>query len=127
VPQVDGNAKLKARIRSGEISQGRAMQLERAALKTLREYDRGEVDLEVALEALVAYSSVWDSKADRSSQYRETLEAKPWQSCDCSICKTVGIEAIIFRGAERNKRRGFHNLHVFGQRLRRQLGDDDRE
>lgn len=127
VPQVDGNAKLKARIRSGEISQGRAMQLERAALKLLREYDRGEVDLEVAVEAIIAYSAVWDSKADRGSQYRETLEAKPWQSCDCSICKTVGIEAIIFRGAERNKRRGFHNLHVFGQRLRRQLGDDDRE
>ncbi|MFJ6950103.1 tRNA-guanine transglycosylase DpdA [Micromonospora aurantiaca (nom. illeg.)] len=127
VPQVDGNAKLKARIRSGEISQGQAMQLERAALARLREFDRGEVAVEAALEALDAYSAVWDRKANRSSQYRDTLENRPWQACDCSICKKVGIETIIFRGAERNKRRGFHNLHVFGQRLRRQLGDDDRD
>jgi hypothetical protein len=28
---------------------------------------------------------------------------------------------IIFRGSERNKRRGFHNLHVFRQRLDREL------
>ncbi|MEU4368890.1 tRNA-guanine transglycosylase DpdA [Micromonospora chersina] len=127
VPQVDGNAKLKARIRSGEISQGQAMQLERAALTRLREFDRGEIAVEAALEALDAYSAVWDGKANRSSQYRDTLENRPWQACDCSICKKVGIETIIFRGAERNKRRGFHNLHVFGQRLRRQLGDDDRD
>ncbi|MFI7073410.1 tRNA-guanine transglycosylase DpdA [Micromonospora sediminicola] len=127
VPQVDGNAKLKARIRSGEISQGQAMQLERVALARLREFDRGEIAVEAALEALDAYSAVWDGKANRSSQYRDTLENRPWQACDCSICKKVGIETIIFRGAERNKRRGFHNLHVFGQRLRRQLGDDDRD
>ncbi|MFG2105199.1 tRNA-guanine transglycosylase DpdA [Micromonospora chersina] len=127
VPQVDGNAKLKARIRSGEISQGQAMQLERAALARLREFDRGEIAVEAALEALDAYSAVWDGKANRSSQYRDTLENRPWQACDCSICKKVGIETIIFRGAERNKRRGFHNLHVFGQRLRRQLGDDNRD
>ncbi|MEU7850424.1 tRNA-guanine transglycosylase DpdA [Micromonospora parva] len=127
VPQVDGNAKLKARIRSGEISQGQAMQLERAALTRLREFDRGEIAVEAALDALDAYSAVWDGKANRSSQYRDTLENRPWQACDCSICKKVGIETIIFRGAERNKRRGFHNLHVFGQRLRRQLGDDDRD
>ncbi|MBQ0903150.1 tRNA-guanine transglycosylase DpdA [Micromonospora sp. U21] len=127
VPQVDGNAKLKARIRSGEISQGQAMQLERAALARLRQFDKDEVDVDAALEALAEYSAVWDRKADRTSQYRDTLENRPWRACDCTICASVGIEVIIFRGAERNKRRGFHNLHVFGQRVRRQLGEDDRD
>ncbi|WP_200211344.1 tRNA-guanine transglycosylase DpdA [Micromonospora coerulea] len=127
VPQVDGNAKLKARIRSGEISQGQAMQLERTALARLRQFDKDEVDVDAALEALAAYSAVWDRKADRTSQYRDTLENRPWRACDCTICASVGIEVIIFRGAERNKRRGFHNLHVFGQRVRRQLGEDDRD
>ncbi|MGW3809330.1 tRNA-guanine transglycosylase DpdA [Micromonospora sp. NPDC005113] len=127
VPQVDGNAKLKARIRSGEIGQGQAMQLERAALARLRQFDKNEVDVDAALEALAEYSAVWDRKADRTSQYRDTLENRPWRACDCTICVSVGIEVIIFRGAERNKRRGFHNLHVFGQRVRRQLGEDDRD
>jgi hypothetical protein len=29
----------------------------------------------------------------------------------------VGVEVIIFRGSERNKRRGFHNLAVFRDRM----------
>jgi hypothetical protein len=28
----------------------------------------------------------------------------------------------LFRGAERNRRRGFHNLWVFYRRLQRELG-----
>ncbi|WP_019901865.1 tRNA-guanine transglycosylase DpdA [Salinispora arenicola] len=124
VPQVDGNTKLKNRIRSGEISQGQAIQRERVALTLLRQYDAGEADLDTVLEALSAYSALWDGKSDRTAQYLETLEHRPWQACECAICRTVGIEVIIFRGSERNKRRGFHNLYAFRQRLRHQLGED---
>jgi hypothetical protein len=37
----------------------------------------------------------------------------------------VGIEVIIFRGAERNKRRGFHNLKVFRETLDKKLLEID--
>jgi len=124
VPQVDGNTKLKTRIRSGEISQGEAMALERTALQRLRQYDADQIDVDAVLDALRAYSAVWNGKSDRTDQYRRSLEDRPWRECDCSICRAVGIEVIIFRGSERNKRRGFHNLHVFRQRLRNQIGED---
>ena len=39
----------------------------------------------------------------------------------CTVCTEIGVEVIIFRGADRNRRRGFHNLAVFSQRLRREL------
>ena len=52
-------------------------------------------------------------------RYRETLEAKPWQSCECAICQKVGVETIIFRGANRNRRRGFHNLEVYYNHLKK--------
>lgn len=118
VPQVDGNAKLKARIRSGEISQGKAIELERKALDQLRRFDKDDTDVEAVVEALREYSDLWDGKSDRSSQYRETLTARPWRDCSCDLCKQHGIEIAIFRGSERNKRRGFHNLYVFEQQLR---------
>jgi len=119
VPQVDGNAKLKARIRSGEISQGHAMSLERTALSRLRQYEADQIDVDPVLKALADYSAVWDGKADRGEQYRKTLMDRPWRDCSCDLCKEVGIEIVIFRGSERNKRRGFHNLYVFEQRLRK--------
>jgi hypothetical protein len=30
----------------------------------------------------------------------------------------------LFRGAERNRRRGFHNIFVFHKRLHRELGEE---
>ena len=40
------------------------------------------------------------------------------------MCREAGIHAIVFRGSERNKRRGFHNLHVFAQRFATVLSAD---
>jgi queuine/archaeosine tRNA-ribosyltransferase len=45
--------------------------------------------------------------------YEATLRARPWEQCDCAICERAGIEVAIFRGNNRNRRRGFHNTRVF--------------
>lgn len=45
--------------------------------------------------------------------YRLVLEDQPWKKCSCRICQNVGVEVIIFRGNNRNRRRGFHNTYVF--------------
>lgn len=121
VPQVDGNPKLRGRIRAGEVRQETAMQLERRCLDTLRRFDRGELTVRTALTALRSYDDLCDGRKDRSDEYTETLEDRPWRACPCGICEAVGIDVVLFRGSERNKRRGFHNLHVFRERLRREL------
>jgi hypothetical protein len=119
VPQVEGNAKLGARIRSGQVSQGIARALEQAALAALRGFDRGDVPLETALGALCEYQELHDPNHEgRVDQYRKMLEDAPWKKCDCAVCAAAGVEVVLFRGSERNKRRGFHNMHVFAQRLK---------
>ena len=123
VPQSDGNAKLQARIRSGQINQELARTLEGEALAALRGFDRGEVAIEAALAKLCAYQQLHDDRKDRAVAYSQTLSAAPWQVCECEICAAAGIEVALFRGSERNKRRGFHNLHVFAERLERALED----
>jgi hypothetical protein len=122
VPQVDGNPKLRGRIRAGQVRQDTAIALERKCLSALRRFDAGQLKAASALEALLAYEEFCDQgRKDRSDAYRETLEDRPWHRCKCGICEKVGIDVALFRGAERNKRRGFHNLYVFNQRLRREL------
>jgi hypothetical protein len=49
--------------------------------------------------------------------YRRTLSDKPWKKCACRVCREGGVEALLFRNSNRNKRRGMHNLHVFYQHL----------
>lgn len=121
IPQVEGNAKLQGRIRAGRVDQKRARELEQGCLNALRAYDRGGCPVDTVLGLLHEYEQIHDDRKDRSPVYRETLEAMPWKSCPCDVCKKVGIDVVIFRGSERNKRRGFHNLFVFSQRLRREL------
>jgi hypothetical protein len=42
--------------------------------------------------------------------YMRTLRDRPWQKCSCALCRGYGVEMIVFRGNERNMRRGFHNV-----------------
>jgi hypothetical protein len=121
IPQVEGNAKLGARIRAGHIDQQEAHRLEQRALRAVREYDQNETSIMSVLSALRVYDELQGRK-DLTERYRETLEDQPWKRCRCGVCASAGVEVILFRGTERNKRRGFHNLFVFNQRLQGHLG-----
>jgi hypothetical protein len=50
-----------------------------------------------------------------------TLQDQPWKNCSCDICTTAGVEVIIFRASNRNKRRGFHNLAVYHTHLQKTM------
>jgi hypothetical protein len=117
VPQVEGSPKLERLIRSGKVDQSEARRLEQACLTNLRAYDRGELRLEDVLGPLTEYEELHAGSAKRIERYAEVLEDRPWKDCSCDICESIGVEVIMFRGSERNKRRGFHNLAVFRQRL----------
>lgn len=121
VPQVEGNPKLERSIRAGDIDQALARRLEKNALAQLVAFDHDESDVDSAVAALREYEELHDKGRDRSAAYREVLEATPWKDCDCEVCTDAGIQVMIFRGTERNKRRGFHNLHMFAKRLEREL------
>ena len=121
VPQVDGNTRLRKQVIAGLVDQRSARRLERDSLSGLRRYDSGRTGVEGVLGPIRGYEELLGTKKDRSVEYRRTLEAMPWKRCGCTVCREIGVEVIIFRGAERNRRRGFHNLSVFSERLSREL------
>ncbi|QIY76493.1 tRNA-guanine transglycosylase DpdA [Streptomyces sp. RLB1-33] len=120
VPQVDGNPALKRLILSGNVGQAEAITAERTSLRALREFDRGETSIEDVLTALQTYEALvlGPKKKSYLDLYERTLSDAPWRACPCALCKKHGIEIVIFRGSERNKRRGFHNLTVLEAKMR---------
>lgn len=121
VPQVDGNPTLKRRILAGEVSQAKAISAERECLKRLRGFDHGTVPADEVLDVLGDYESLVNAGAAKKSYlpaYQRTLADGPWRDCPCALCRLHGIEMVIFRGSERNKRRGFHNLTVLEAKMR---------
>ena len=100
--------------------------LERRALEALVQYGAGQLSLEETLDSVLAYDSLFDrndiERRDPRRLYERTLRARPWERCPCAVCRAAGIHIVIFRGAERNRRRGLHNMHLLYQKVR----DDER-
>jgi hypothetical protein len=114
-------------VKSGALGAEELQRLERNALAALRGYDKGDCSIDDTLEAVLAYSVSMEhaeTEAARSkklgalrARYRDTLTQKPWKQCDCAICSAISVEVMIFRASNRNKRRGIHNLEVFGRHV----------
>jgi hypothetical protein len=123
VPQVEANPKMRGRIVAGEVRQAEARKLEQGCLEALDRFDQGEATVMEVVKQLREYEKLHDGRTDRSKVYEDILRDKPWKECPCEICRKIGIHVMLFRGAERNRRRGFHNLFVFSRRLRRETGE----
>lgn len=129
IPQATQNNKLKQKALEGSLNQEDARRLEDAALHQVRAYAVHEASLEQTLDAVIDYWTAlnWDEEASPSRRvdaatrqrkaYARTLNDRPWESCSCRVCRESGVEAVIFRTSNRNKRRGIHNLHVFHTHL----------
>lgn len=115
VPPVDGHSvRVRKMISEGRGTKEQFKKLEINSLEMLRKYDQGKVSLKDTLQAVLAYDELIGDGRDRHAElYRRVLEDQPWKKCDCKICREIGIEVIIFRGNNRNRRRGFHNTYVF--------------
>jgi queuine/archaeosine tRNA-ribosyltransferase len=94
--------------------------LEAAALDSVRSLARGEAAVEACANALIAYEMLARPNSHKlRERYIRTLSERPWQYCDCPICRNAGIEVMIFRGNNRNRRRGFHNTYIFYRNMQR--------
>jgi len=125
VPQTDGNASLQKRIRAGQVKQEHARRLEKACLRAMEEFALRRASLQSTLRLLREYEELYDPRHDHTEAYRRVLEERPWTHCSCDICSSLGHHVILFRGAERNRRRGLHNVWVFYRRLQHHLQPTD--
>jgi hypothetical protein len=133
IPHATENTKLKRRAKTSGSAQEQLQQMERTALQMLRRYENRRASLEKTLDVVVTYSlelllassKVTDAngaaKEAMAAAVRRTLEHRPWEKCRCRVCREAGIETVIFRGSNRNKRRGFHNIAVYNDYIKRRV------
>ena len=129
IPQAMQNTRLMHGIKRGIFSTDDIQQKEQKALDALRAYDKGKCTSKATLDAVMNYHRFLVLGDDKTSHNHEkvleqtrsrvsrTIEEVPWKRCVCDICNDVGVEVIIFRSSNRNRRRGFHNLGVYHQHL----------
>ena len=110
------NPNIRASAKEQGISTNTLRQMERDALTALKRFAKSQEKLDTALEAVLEYDRLLfrtSEKMDLKEKYKQTLQSRIWEKCSCEICKGVGFDIMIFRGTNRNKRRGFHNVKMF--------------
>ncbi|WP_321960075.1 tRNA-guanine transglycosylase DpdA [Paraburkholderia sp. J7] len=133
IPQAIENPRLMQGIKRGIFSAEDLQKREQKALAALRKFDSGGGKATEALDAVMDYQQFLtlgdglpiEKHAKELLKMRtlveRTLDEAPWKRCRCSICSKAGVDVIIFRSSNRNKRRGFHNLGVYHKHVQRTL------
>lgn len=109
---MTSDGRTRRKLEDANIDIEALRQEETHVLHLLCQYDRDEAELNDVLEAVLNYDahlSRCSETHSMRSRYRRTLEERPWRNCGCNFCRAIGIHMLIFRGANRNKRRGAHN------------------
>ena len=115
---MTSDGRTRSRLEGMDVNIDELEVQERKVLSLLTQYDNDEVNVSEVLEAILEYDSHLARSSETESmraKYKRTLTERPWRSCHCNFCKSLGIHMLIFRGANRNKRRGAHNtLMLYG-------------
>ena len=110
------------RLEDSGVSLKELKKLEKNALNALHEFADGNRSIGWTLRAVQQYDFLLSRSDDHSENlleaYRKTLEGRIWEKCSCKVCASIGIDALIFRGYNRNKRRGAHNTQLLYNSLR---------
>ena len=122
IPEAGKSFRAKNMEGHAELTESQILKMEQAALNAVRAYGAKKGSMADALEALLEYDQfVTADRVDMRAAYLRTLSDRPWEKCGCAICQKDGVEVAIFRGNNRNRRRGFHNTYVFYRLLQKVL------
>lgn len=125
IPEADKSFRAKRMVTDGRASLDEVRKLEHACIDAMHAFDRGQRSVDAVLDKLHEYDQmVTPERQDNRPYLRRTLEAKPWKTCPCDVCRSTGIDVVIFRGNNRNRRRGFHNTYAFYHLLQRLLAGE---
>ena len=130
VPYSNSKAMLEAEKTHSEISNGDLEKMEKECLSSLHSFDKKnknkiqDSEIQEVLAKVNEYSEILHGEKANghySKKHLNLLEDRPWKKCKCKVCQDAGIDIVVFRGAKRNRRRGFHNTWVFYHKILQKL------
>ena len=102
------------------ISTERLEELENQCLSSLERFDGTPESKKEILTNIDEYGPLLQRKGEDNhfvDKHKALMKDEPWKKCKCHVCKELGIHVVVFRGANRNRRRGFHNTWVFYHKI----------
>ena len=105
---------------SNSMSIEKLEELENQCLSSLGRFDGTPESKEEVLANIDEYGPLLQRKGEDNhfvDKHEALMTDQPWEKCECAVCKELGIQVVVFRGSNRNRRRGFHNTWVFYHKI----------
>jgi len=119
---LSSSKRLRASADAKNIRDEQLQQMEQRCLTALVNFDGTKQSHGEVVDAVNDYGPLLVRRGEDNhfvEKHNELLTARPWTKCRCAVCKSMGIDVVVFRGTGRNKRRGFHNTWVFYHKVLR--------
>ena len=117
---ISGSSRMQDGAKANSITLEDLTKLEDRCLRAVRKYDGSDKAKAKAVKSINAYGPLLERRGEDNhfvEKHNALLTEQPWKKCPCPMCRAVGIDVVIFRGAGRNKRRGLHNTWVFYHKI----------
>lgn len=117
---ISSSKRLRESADRRNISESELRKMETRCLQALRVFDGSTETHREIVESVNAYGPLLERRGEDNhfvEKHKTLLIDRPWEKCRCQVCRDMGIDVAVFRGAGRNKRRGFHNTWVFYNKI----------
>ena len=117
---ISSSKRLREAAEEKKISEEDLREMETRCLVALNNFDGSEETHKEVVESVNDYGPLLERRGEDNhffEKHNAVLTARPWEKCRCTVCRDLGIDVVVFRGAGRNKRRGFHNTWVFYHKI----------
>jgi hypothetical protein len=119
---LSSSERLRESAEQEDITHDELREMETRCLNALTKFDGTKETHREVVESVNAYGPLLERRGEDNhfiEKHEALLTARPWEKCRCQVCRDMGIDVAVFRGAGRNKRRGFHNTWVLYHKILR--------
>jgi hypothetical protein len=117
---ISSSKRMRESAEQKGISEDELRGMETRCLEALSNFDGSRKTHREVVDAVNAYGPLLERRGDDNhfiEKHEALLIARPWEKCRCQVCRDMKIDVAVFRGAGRNKRRGFHNTWVLYHKI----------
>jgi hypothetical protein len=117
---ISSSKRLREAAEEKRISEEDLRKMETRCLVALNNFDGSEETHQEVVESVNDYGPLLERRGEDNhffEKHNAVLTDRPWEKCRCPVCRDLGIDVVVFRGAGRNKRRGFHNTWVLYHKI----------
>lgn len=117
---ISSSKRLRESAEEKNIPEDQLREMETRCLEALRNFDGTTETHREVVESVNDYGPLLERRGEDNhfiEKHEALLTDRPWEKCRCPVCRDMGIDVAVFRGAGRNKRRGFHNTWVLYHKI----------